>query len=31
MREPIEQRDGELFRLDAFMMPLSWIGWCVGP
>jgi hypothetical protein len=18
-------------RLDTFMMPLSWIGWCVGP
>jgi hypothetical protein len=29
--EPVEQCAGEPFGLDAFMTPLSLIGWYVGP
>ena len=30
MSEAVEQRAGQTLGLDAFMMPLSWTGWCVG-
>jgi hypothetical protein len=30
MGEPVEQRTGEPFGADAFMMPPSWNAWCVA-